>query len=659
MVSVDGRARLAALRRHDDRGHARVRRGGRPRRRPTEWNVRPDGLPSHRLRDRARRVGGVATSSPRPRSPVVGCGSRGSAPGRLQGDLAFVDVLERMGAERRATSTTSPTVEGTGRAARRRRSTWATCPTRRRRWPSSPSSPTARPRSPASGSSGARRPTASPRWSPSCAAAASRPPRSRRRLPHRARAPSAGGDPDLRRPPHGHELRPARAASRPASRSPIPAAWPRPSPATGTLLDRRCAVDRRRATRVPVPMRVIAIDGPAGSGKSTVARALAEPPRPALPRHRGDVPRRWPSPRCAAASTPRTPSRWRKVARDLDLRMDDGRHDHGRRRRRHHRDPRSRGHPGGEHRGRQPRGARARCAGASGSGPTKHGGGVLEGRDIGTVVFPDAELKVYLDASPRCGPPAGRKEVAELAYETVAADLARRDALDQGRADCPLREADDAVVIDTSDLTVDDIVDAVHRSSCRERGLTRGRSELVIIPAGHEFGEQLSAASAARLPRSCGAWSIGVTKTLLPGRGRRRRDTCRSTGVHPVAHPPLEPRHALRRADHASAACATWARSRSGRARSAAWFLTALGGFPVKRGTADREALRACHDVLERGEPLVMFPEGTRQFGPDDRSEHVRRRRRSWPVAPACRSCRSASAAPRRPCPRARSSSTR
>lgn len=43
---------------------------------------------------------------------------------------------------------------------------------------------------------------------------------------------------------------------------------------------------------------------------------------------------------------------------------------------------------------------------------------------------------------------------------------------------------------------------------------------------------------------------------------------------------------------------------------------TALGGIPVARGTADREALRTCVEVLEAGEPLVMFPEGTRQFGP-------------------------------------------
>ncbi|MDZ7733518.1 MAG: lysophospholipid acyltransferase family protein [Acidimicrobiia bacterium] len=47
-----------------------------------------------------------------------------------------------------------------------------------------------------------------------------------------------------------------------------------------------------------------------------------------------------------------------------------------------------------------------------------------------------------------------------------------------------------------------------------------------------------------------------------------------------------------------------------------AWSLTVLGGFPVQRGQADRAALQACIEVLERGEPLVVFPEGTRQQGP-------------------------------------------
>ena len=85
----------------------------------------------------------------------------------------------------------------------------------------------------------------------------------------------------------------------------------------------------------------------------------------------------------------------------------------------------------------------------------------MEGRDIGTVVFPDAVLKVYLDASPEVRAARRSKEVRDLDYETVAADLARRDALDQGRAHDPLREADGAFVVDTSDLTVDEIVDAI------------------------------------------------------------------------------------------------------------------------------------------------------------------------------------------------------
>ena len=46
------------------------------------------------------------------------------------------------------------------------------------------------------------------------------------------------------------------------------------------------------------------------------------------------------------------------------------------------------------------------------------------------------------------------------------------------------------------------------------------------------------------------------------------------------------------------------------------WMLSALGGFPVARGTADRDALRRCQVILESGQPLVLFPEGTRRFGP-------------------------------------------
>ncbi|MEX2292279.1 MAG: (d)CMP kinase [Acidimicrobiales bacterium] len=88
-------------------------------------------------------------------------------------------------------------------------------------------------------------------------------------------------------------------------------------------------------------------------------------------------------------------------------------------------------------------------------------GGVLEGRDIGTVVFPDAELKVYLTADPAVRAQRRAQEVSDLDYETVAADLARRDELDQGRAASPLTEARDAFVIDTTGMTVAEIIDVI------------------------------------------------------------------------------------------------------------------------------------------------------------------------------------------------------
>ena len=57
--------------------------------------------------------------------------------------------------------------------------------------------------------------------------------------------------------------------------------------------------------------------------------------------------------------------------------------------------------------------------------------------------------------------------------------------------------------------------------------------------------------------------------------------------------------------------------------RLGGWFVGVLGCFPVQRGTADRAALRACQEVLERGEPLVMFPEGTRRSGSRVESENM------------------------------------
>lgn len=91
----------------------------------------------------------------------------------------------------------------------------------------------------------------------------------------------------------------------------------------------------------------------------------------------------------------------------------------------------------------------------------ERGGGVVEGRDIGSVVFPDAELKVFLTASDEERAQRRSQETLDLDYGTVAADMARRDLLDSTRTASPLQVADGALVIDTSGRPVEEIVGEV------------------------------------------------------------------------------------------------------------------------------------------------------------------------------------------------------
>ncbi|MBI3178232.1 MAG: (d)CMP kinase [Deltaproteobacteria bacterium] len=90
------------------------------------------------------------------------------------------------------------------------------------------------------------------------------------------------------------------------------------------------------------------------------------------------------------------------------------------------------------------------------------GGAVLEGRDIGTVVCPDAAVKIYLDASPE--ERARRRHAEEVSRgkasdsTQVLADVKRRDAQDQGRALAPLKPAPDALRIDSTALSIDQVV---------------------------------------------------------------------------------------------------------------------------------------------------------------------------------------------------------
>ena len=201
-------------------------------------------------------------------------------------------------------------------------------------------------------------------------------------------------------------------------------------------------------------MRVIAIDGPAGAGKSTIARALAArlglqyldtgamyravtfaAMRRDLPL--GDIAAIGRLAReaslevsergvlvegsdvTAAIRTPEVTAAVSRVAANSEVRA--------------------------EMRARQQQWAAA------------HGGGVIEGRDIGSVVVPDAELKLYLTASPRT---RAQRRVAEAGgdVDEIEAAIAARDHHDSNRADSPLTRADGSIVVDTTGSSIDEVL---------------------------------------------------------------------------------------------------------------------------------------------------------------------------------------------------------
>ncbi len=205
--------------------------------------------------------------------------------------------------------------------------------------------------------------------------------------------------------------------------------------------------------------RVVAVDGPSGSGKSTVSRGVAA----ALGLDVLDTGAMYRAVTLAALDEGidlRDESACTKIAERLDVTLSDG---HvvldGRDVTDEIRGPHVTGavsivsaHPG----------VRAVLVARQRAWVDEHHGGVVEGRDIGTVVFPDATVKVFLTASD--DERARRRQHDEvvarrdIGVDEVRAALARRDELDSTRATSPLRRADDALVIDTTNRSADDVV---------------------------------------------------------------------------------------------------------------------------------------------------------------------------------------------------------
>jgi cytidylate kinase len=214
-------------------------------------------------------------------------------------------------------------------------------------------------------------------------------------------------------------------------------------------------------------------------------------------------------------------------------------------------------------------------------------GAVVEGRDIGAVVWPGADVKVYLDARPDVR--ASRRSAEQGSAAGVDVEVHQRDQRDASRPVSAMQPAPGAIRIDTSDLSAEQVA-----------------------------GRVLDLLASSARPQRADLFFTSVRGTLrVLLKGLFRMEITGAENVPPVGAAILAANH--RSLIDIPVVCMptrrkVWfmAKEELFKSKLSAAFVSNLGGFPVRRGKPDRSALTRSLQILESGELLGIFPEGTR-----------------------------------------------
>ncbi len=277
---------------------------------------------------------------------------------------------------------------------------------------------------------------------------------------------------------------------------------------------------------------------------------------------------------------------------------------------------------------------------------------VAEGRDIGTVVFPDAEVKVFLTANPeaRAHRRALQRDIDDPKQEeAILADLKRRDKADSTRDVAPLCAADDAVHIDSSSMTIEEEVaqisalidearaaavkpavqeepaaqtaDEPKKTNKAKKGEDKPAdpNEAFYEGAVREYGLGSRALLAASiglcglLSKTLWHWKFENGRTLWDAEGGQMVIMNHVSMIDPIVVVVSDWAHGRR--------MRVLYKSEFDKHKIVNWFFARIGAIPVKRGTADIKAVRRAQRALQRGEDVLVFPEGTRVYSDDQEVE--------------------------------------